>query len=75
MSLVILIICNQKYGKAISHEIAVKALLLGNAALKIYVLFGLTVKNVGLHLRKQPPIGLYLNNCFESFMKTFKHTC
>ena len=45
MSLVSLIICNQKYGKALSHEIAVKVLFLGTVALKTYVLFGLTVQN------------------------------
>ena len=67
--------CNQKYRKAkIVPEIAVKVLLLGTAALKMYVLFGLTVKNLYVDLQKQSPIGLHLNNCFESFTKSFKHT-
>ena len=42
--------------------------------LKIYLLFGLTVKKLCVHLRKQLPVGLPLNNCFESFTKTFKNT-
>ena len=71
MSLFDLVICNQKYRKAISHEIAVKVLL-GTVAFKIYLLFGLTVKNLCVHLRKQSPIDLHLNNCFESFTKTLK---
>ena len=77
MSLFDLVICNQKYKKAhtkahsISHEIAVKVLL-GTVAFKIYLLFGLTVKNLCVHLRKQSPLGLHLNNCFESFTKTLK---
>ena len=59
------------YGKAISHKIAVKVPLL-DTALKIYLLFGLTVKNLCVHLRKQSLIGLHLNNYFESFTKTLK---
>ena len=53
------IICNQKFGKAISHEIAVKVLLLGTAVLEIYLLFVLTVKKLYVHLGKQSPIGLH----------------
>ena len=60
--------------KAISHKIAVKILLL-STALKIYLLFGLTVEKVCVHLRKQSLIGLHLNNCFESSTKTLKNTC
>ena len=44
MSIVSFNYFDYKYGKAISHEIAVKVLLVGIAALKIYLLFGLTVK-------------------------------
>ena len=75
MSIVSFNYFDYKYGKAISHEIAVKVLLLGIAALKVYLLFGLTVKNLCVDLQKQPPIGLHLNNCFESFTKTLKNTC
>ena len=71
MSLFDLVIWNQKYKKAISHELAVKVLL-GTVVFKIYLLFRLTVKNFCVHLRKQSPIGLHLNNCFESFTKTLK---
>ena len=59
------------YGKAISHKIAVKVLLL-DTALKIYLLFGLTMKNLCVHLQKQSLIGLHLNNSFESFAETLE---
>ena len=71
----VLFICNQKYRKAVSYKIAVKVVLLGIAAFKIYLLLWLTVKNLCVHLRKQSSIGFYLNNCFESFTKTLKNNC
>ena len=72
MSIVSFNYFDYKYGKAISHEIAVKVLLLGIAALKIYLLFGLTVKNLCVDLQKQPPIGLHLITVLKVLRKPLK---